>query len=126
MTDTTPPDSLPLIDARDALARAGDRPEVALELFELLRQSGPEAAREIQAAQVRDDLDGLRETAHRLLGATQYCGVPRLRAQVAEVEQLCLQGDRERLAGAVPRLLASLDAVGRHRDPLDPAATERD
>jgi len=118
MAETKPSEDLPLVDPDDALARAGGRAEVAQELFGLLRQGASEAARDIRAAHVRADLDGLRESAHRLLGATQYCGVPRLRAQVAEVERLCLEDDREGLARAVPRLLASLEALMRHRDPL--------
>ena len=118
MADTTDPDSLPLIDPDDAVARAGGRAEVARELYALLRRSLPEAAAELRAAQAEGDVEGLREAVHRLRGATLYCGVPRLRAQCTEVEALCVDGRADRLPRALPPLLASLEAVQRHEDPL--------
>lgn len=122
MATATDPDGLPLIDPADALARAGGRAEVAAELFALLRRSLPQTAEELRAAGHRGDLDGVREAVHRLRGATLYCGVPRLRAWCTEVEQSCVDGHRRHVARALPALLACIEAVAEHDDPLDAVA----
>lgn len=115
------PDSLPLIDPDDALERAGRRTEVVAELHAMLLDSLPVTSETLRQAHEAGDLDRLRNTAHRLRGATLYCGVPRLRAQVAEVERLCTEGDTDGLARTLPRLLATAEAVRRCDDPLTAA-----
>lgn len=112
------PDTLPLIDPDDALERAGGRAEVAAELHVKLRESLPGAAEALREAHEAVDLDHLRDAAHRLRGATLYCGVPRMRAQVTEIERLCTQDDIDGLARALPHLLATMEAVRQCEDPL--------
>jgi two-component system sensor histidine kinase BarA len=112
------PETLPLIDPDDALERAGGRSEVAAELHGMLRESLSGTAGILRDAHEAGDLDRLRDTAHRLRGATLYCGVPRLRARVTEVERLCTEGDIDGLARALPRLLATTEAVRQCEDPL--------
>lgn len=111
-------DTPPLLDPDDALERAGGRPEVAAELFTMLCRSLPATAETLQEAHDTNDLDRLRDAAHRLRGAALYCGVPRMRAQVTEIERLCTEDDLDGLAQALPRLLATMEAVQECEDPL--------
>lgn len=111
-------DNPPLVDPDDALDRAGGRAEVATELFTMLRRSLPATAETLREAHDANDLDRLREAAHRLRGATLYCGVPRMRAQVTEIERLCTAGDVDGVARALPCLLDTVAAVQRCEDPL--------
>jgi len=112
----------PLTDPDDALRRAGNRPEVAAELFTLLRNTLDETAGHMHEAARSGDVEALRETAHRLHGACLYCGVPRLRAAVAEIERLCEAGDRgvpsAELEQPVARLLDTIKATRAAPDPL--------
>lgn len=112
------PDTLPLIDPDDALERAGGRAEVAVELHAMLREGLSDMAEILRQAHEAGDLDRLRDAAHRLRGATLYCGVPRLRTQVTDVERLCMDGDTDGLARMLPRLLATVEAVRQYEDPL--------
>ncbi|MDX1609756.1 MAG: Hpt domain-containing protein [Halofilum sp. (in: g-proteobacteria)] len=110
--------NLPLVDPADGVRRAGGRPEVATELFAMLRRDLPATAAALRSARDASDLDALREAAHRLLGAALYCGVPRLREQAREVERLCIEGDAAGALRDLPALLETMEAVGRVEDPL--------
>lgn len=112
-------DTLPLVDPADGVRRAGGCPEVAGELFAMLRRDLPATAAALRSADDASDLDALREAAHRLLGAALYCGVPRLREQAREVERLCIERDAAGAARALPALLETMEAVARVEDPLD-------
>lgn len=118
MTQSTPGPIPPLTDPEDALRRAGNRPEVATELFELLQSSLGSVATNLADAGRNHDRERLRETAHRLHGATLYCGVPRLRVAVAEVERLCNGADARTLDRALAWLLEVAEATRRADDPV--------
>jgi two-component system sensor histidine kinase BarA len=120
--DPSPATSLPLIDPDDALRRAGDRPDVASELFALLCDTLDDAVAHVREAARAGNVDALRDTAHRLHGACLYCGVPRLRAAVADVERRCQAGRTSEgaleLEKPVSRLLDAMEATRSAADPL--------
>lgn len=121
MADASQFDSLPLTDREDALRRAGDRPDVAREMFGLLKYTLEEAASNLRGAIRDEDPVRLREAAHRLHGACLYCGVPRLHAAVADVEALCRAWPDDPAPGlekAVERLLEAVEATRLADDPL--------
>lgn len=119
MAETPQDAGPPLVDPDEALQRAGGRPEVAGELFDILRATLPETATAIRDAHRASDLTRLRNVAHRLHGAALYCGVPRLRIEAAEVEKLCMAREHDRLAPTVRQLLETIEHINTLRDPLN-------
>lgn len=118
MVQSTPDPMPPVTDFDDAMRRAGNRPEVASELFGLLQSSLATITTTLQDAAGEHDRQLLRETAHRLHGATLYCGVPRLRAAAAEVERLCDLDDPGQLDRALAGLLEAATATRAADDPV--------
>lgn len=98
-----------LYDPDDGLRRAGGRPEVAAELFDMLLRHLPSSRAELQDAHADGDGQRLRAAAHRLKGAAAYCGVPRLRRDLERVEQAIDESDDP--AAAVTRALAAIRAL---------------
>ena len=92
--DGTPPSNPPpYYDPDDARTRAGGRSGVADELFTMLCQHLPSSRAELRSALDRDDPQALLAAAHRLKGAAAYCGVPRLRHDIAALENDVRSGD---------------------------------
>ncbi|WP_070988724.1 response regulator [Halofilum ochraceum] len=86
----TPP---PYYDPEDARTRAGGRSGVADELFTMLCQHLPSSRAALRSALDRGDPQALLTAAHRLKGAAAYCGVPRLRHDIANLEDRVRNGD---------------------------------
>jgi len=122
MADGSQPPPPPLTDPDDALRRAGGRPEVARELFRVLRGSLDDSAIRLRQALEARDPARLHDAAHRLHGACLYCGVPRLRDAAGQLERIC--GARNHdcviddLGAAVERLLEVIEATSRAVDPV--------
>lgn len=91
---------LPAKDEADGLARAGGKTELADKLLALLIDSLPQEKTALTHAWQAQDLTALNDTAHRLLGATRYTGVPALRQALERFyaqSQTTAQSDFERL-----------------------------
>lgn len=112
--DAAPPGDDPIVDEREALERAGGRPEVVAELFDILCRSLPVSRDALVAARERGDAEAVRAAAHRLRGAAVYCAVPRLENAVAEVERRARAGDRADLDAALERLCDAIDELLAH------------
>lgn len=111
----------PLTDGDDALRRAGNRPDVARELFDLLRKTLEDTAVALRNAVDVGDCEVVRDAAHRLHGASLYCGVPRLHAAVAEVERLCMSEvgkEAGKLERSLAHLLETIEATRTIEDPV--------
>lgn len=106
---THPPVPPPYYDPEDARTRAGGRAGVADELFAMLCQHLPSSRAELRSAQDRDDPQALLTAAHRLKGAAAYCGVPRLRHDIAILEERVRNGDDP--AHAVDTVCSTIDAL---------------
>lgn len=76
--------ALPVFDLDLALANAGDRLDLAAELFDLLLASLTGDIDDINAAS--GNIDELKRTVHKLHGAVRYCGVPRLAGTIEKLE----------------------------------------
>ncbi len=98
----------PTRDLEEALAAAGGNAQLAEELFAMLRRDLEARLEEIRARAAQGDLSGLRDAAHRLHGATHYCGVPALRQAVHTLEEAATQGPVE---DAMQQLEAAVRAV---------------
>ncbi|WP_020406163.1 response regulator [Hahella ganghwensis] len=78
----------PSVDLQNSIILAGNKPDLAEELFSMLLESLPEDKASIQKAYELQEEDKLLERVHRLHGASRYCGVPALRRKAGELETL--------------------------------------
>jgi two-component system sensor histidine kinase BarA len=109
----------PYYDAEDAQSRAGGRRGVADELFCMLCRHLPTSRAELRSARERNDPSALLAAAHRLKGAAAYCGVPRLRHDIAVLEERVHKG--EDLADALEAVCGTIDTLLRmHEDSAGP------
>ncbi len=105
---------LPIIDHQEGRALSNGKDSLADELLTLLVESLPSDRRYIQQARTQGDRSALLERIHRIHGATQYCGVPQLRAICKTCETLLknnvaqIDPALEELDAAIERLLAHL------------------
>jgi two-component system sensor histidine kinase BarA len=81
------PDALPARDHAAALRSAGGDVELARELLDTLLDGLPTEVDRLRACMAESDWGALAEHAHRLRGATRYCGVPALDGAVDALER---------------------------------------
>jgi HPt (histidine-containing phosphotransfer) domain-containing protein len=84
---------LPARDEAAALTATGGDAELANELFATLSATLSQEVREIKTRFAAEDWPGVRHSAHRLRGATSYCGVPALDSALQELERATKAGD---------------------------------
>jgi len=77
---------LPARDEAAALEAAGGDADLARELVETLVQGLPNELAELQGCLLARDWPTLAATAHRMRGATSYCGAPALDTRLQELE----------------------------------------
>jgi two-component system sensor histidine kinase BarA len=70
---------LPIIDWKLAEKLAGNKPDLAREMIDMLMESLPEDKRVISSAVNNNDIEALKSRVHRLHGGCCYCGVPQLK-----------------------------------------------
>ena len=104
-------DALPLVDWNQAVNLAGGNPELAEELFAMLRRDLPGLRDTIASARAGGNLDALQDAIHKLHGATAYCGVPRLRASAGSLDNDLRCGSAEDLDNRLATLLSVVDAL---------------
>lgn len=75
-----------IIDWSLSLKRANNKPDLAIELLEILIQDLQQTQSKIAKAAKTKNKEQLLHHAHKLHGATCYCGVPRLESAAATLE----------------------------------------
>ncbi|MCB2263594.1 MAG: Hpt domain-containing protein [Candidatus Thiosymbion ectosymbiont of Robbea hypermnestra] len=106
-------DNPPVWDEAAALEITGGNPELARELVQMLVQGFPQELCELRRGFETNDWPLLVETAHRLHGATSYCGVPVLDARVGALEESARTGDRKRIAASLARVEREMERLTR-------------
>jgi len=86
-------DTVPIFDRALSLKRANNRSDLTAELFGLLVDSLPDDQSSMAACKL--DHAALGARAHKLHGAVRFCGVPRLEAALASLEQSIKSGDEQ-------------------------------
>jgi two-component system sensor histidine kinase BarA len=76
-----------ILDIPLAIEQAGGSPELARDLFTLLLNELPDYRDRLHQAFRDNDRQALWEHAHKLHGATVYCGVPALCDAVRQLEE---------------------------------------
>ena len=115
--------ALPAFDLSIALANAGDRHDVATELFDLLLDTLPEDLNAINAAS--SNIDELKRTVHKLHGAVRYCGVPRLAKAIEKLELALKNGNDSEIQPLLNLLNGEVTALNNwHLDNPDIFSSE--
>lgn len=82
-------EQLPDVDWADALERSANKPELAKKLLEMMIDGADGDRQALERAWADRDRATLAQIAHRMIGATRYAGVPRMRAATELFEQKC-------------------------------------
>lgn len=96
--------NLPVIDRDLGKQLAGNQSDLAEEMIAMLRKSLPQELADIQAAAAKKQYHELSRLIHKLHGAVAYCGTPRLKAALKQIE---MQLRQESYVG-VDKMLAQL------------------
>ncbi len=103
------------IDWADAVARAGDKADLALTLLTMLIDAAEQDKQQLEQAWANRERETLASLAHRMVGAARYTGVPRLRLAAERFEALC-QADMDNISASQfvamrPAYRALIDAL---------------
>ncbi|MCK5335664.1 MAG: Hpt domain-containing protein, partial [Gammaproteobacteria bacterium] len=85
-THSSESSALECFDSIEAKKLAGGNQELAKELFEMLITELPAYEEKIRIALDDNNIKDLKYFVHKINGATSYCGVPKLRHAVSELE----------------------------------------
>jgi two-component system sensor histidine kinase BarA len=95
---------LPARDEEVAVRAAGGDAALASELFRALMAQLPAELALLRRLLAARDWEGLDDLAHRLRGATAYCGVPALEAALGELSQAAKQSSVQGAGDASSRV----------------------
>ena len=107
--DTTPSDSLPVIDESRLQSEFGDSPEILAELRDLFCEHVPPLVQRIADAVRAGDAQELARQAHSLKGACSTYGAPRLIALCHDLEEIGRRGDAAAAAPRLPEFAAEIE-----------------
>ncbi len=98
------------VDVAASIRLAGNKQDLAEELFSMLLESLADARRSIAILTGKAAWHSLLEEIHKLHGATRYCGVPLLRQAAASLEAALKRGQQP-LEPLISALLAEIDRI---------------
>jgi len=99
----------PVIDFELAKELVGGQEALAQEMFKMLFDSLPEHQKEITEAAKNKDLALTGKAAHKLHGATCYCGTPRLKEAVKALEIAAKAEENEQIDPLLETLNTEID-----------------
>ena len=117
---SVPPFESHMLDWPLALQRAGNKPDLALEMLNMLLTSAAETLEQIEAAHEQGDLQTLLKVIHKFHGACCYTGVPTLK-KLAEIIETALKQDRP-ISDIEPELFDLIDGLERLQEDSQPYA----
>ncbi|MEQ2353279.1 two-component sensor histidine kinase BarA [Pseudoalteromonas piscicida] len=106
---SVPPFNSQMLDWGLALQRAGNKPDLALEMLNMLLSSVPETLQQLESAQDAEDLPTLLKVVHKFHGACCYTGVPTLK-KLAETIETGLKQEKP-LSDIEPELFELVDGL---------------
>jgi two-component system sensor histidine kinase BarA len=92
------------IDTELGLELSGGNKALADDLFRMLMSELPAQLADIERSCGDNDQSSLLEAAHKLNGATRYCGVPALQDVAMHFEKVVRQGDETVIASHLDML----------------------
>lgn len=100
-----------IIDIDLALEQAAGNEQLAKELFQMLLAELPSAYTHLKAAIANKDKQSIRDHAHKIFGATAYCGVPALRKVAQQLEALIKADDFDPVTKQLKLLSTEIDRL---------------
>lgn len=110
---------LPAWDEAAALEVTGSNPDLARELVQMLVGGLPQDLSDLRRCFQAKDWPLLTATAHRMRGATSYCGVPALDARLKALEDSAKTGDRERIDVELAQVMREAERLTRAVTPTE-------
>jgi two-component system sensor histidine kinase BarA len=80
-------------------------------LLDMLFKQLPEDVAKLTAQKTAGNAEGVRDIAHKIAGASAYCGTPCLTAEAKRVENLVKAGDADAALRGVDELIRQIDRV---------------
>lgn len=77
------------VDWADALSRSANKSDLAVQLLQMMIDSAEGERQTLESAWANRDRVALAEITHRMVGASRYTGVPRLRSAAEAFEKKC-------------------------------------
>ena len=108
-----------IFDKTASLEKAGDDPELAKELFQMLINALPELKATLNQEFQHSANGNFLAIAHKVYGSTAYCGVPQLRESAKSLEDVIKAGNDavevesqlELVNQAIDRLMGESDVL---------------
>ncbi|MCW5590186.1 MAG: two-component sensor histidine kinase BarA [Legionellales bacterium] len=100
-----------IIDLTLATKLAGGKPDLAIELLEMLIEKLPEEKATIIETYQTNDFEQLEHYVHKLHGATCYCGVPKLKQATHQFETVLKRQQHDRYAEYFQNLILAIEEV---------------
>ena len=107
-----------IVDTVQALEQAGGSEQLAKELFSMLLNELPAHQQAISQAHASGDLEALWDPAHKLYGATAYCGVPALRTAAKKLEDAIRASRWESISECIEGLSRAISELQQHSQAL--------
>ena len=108
-------DNNPVFSIKIAKEFTGDNEELAYELFDMLRAELDSYKEAILLAVENNDLDKLRETVHKIHGASRCCGTTELKQSSSHIETLITQNINFDIEKETAVLLDAIKNVADYR-----------
>lgn len=101
----------PAIDWSMCLKLAAEKPSLAEEMLSIFTAELPDALQNIYKAHRIQDQEKFHMLVHKLHGASCYCGVPRLKAILMQLESKIKSNDEQAIDGLLPQLEKEIKLV---------------
>jgi len=101
----------PIFDRELAFRLANQQPDLALEMLDLFMQSLPQDRAKLNRGITDNNIGLTREVVHRLNGACQFCGIPRVQSTINRLETLIKTNAAKDLPIALHQAQKELDAL---------------
>jgi two-component system sensor histidine kinase BarA len=99
------------IDWELSLKLANNKAELAKEILQMYVDELPETRKVINQHYKDNNMEKLHMQVHRLHGASCYCGVPKIKDCVSELESAIKKKRKTKIKELVERLETDIDAV---------------
>lgn len=106
--EAMPFEGMKIFDTTDALAKAGNKLNLAQDMMNMLLDGLEEEQKNISMLLKESNNAALLEVVHKLHGATHYCGVPRLRKAAFDAETAIKQEETQKIKQLVPTLTGQI------------------
>lgn len=101
----------PVFDQHTALQTVGGNQALLDEMLSILVDGFSEEMTKLEKYYSEANWDGIQAIAHKIRGATSYCGTLRLKEACARLEKYIMNGQRELASDLYKQLLTEIEAV---------------